>query len=102
MRTLHSTDLSDGLASLRRSFEPQRGQHSLTIVPAELERIRKAMALMQQLAESMEQELACFRLGEAGREAAGFLDDEATRQLGSLIDDPEGKVITPDFGGRKS
>lgn len=97
MRALHTTELSEGVIGLLETFEPHLGS-DIEIEAKNLSKVVQILRVMRQLALDMEQELAAHRLGETGREASGFLEKEATSQLVGLVRDPEGKVITPEFG----
>lgn len=97
MRALHSTDLSEGIIGLIETFEPHLGS-DIEISAGNVSIIVRSLRVMRSIALDMEQELAAHRLGETGREVGDFLENEATQQLVGLVRDPEGKVITPDFG----
>lgn len=58
------------------------------------------LRMIARLAMVDEQELQVHRLAEAGREGRKAVDQLASDQLHSMVADPEGKVIRPDFGGR--
>ena len=56
------------------------------------------LMLLGRLAGNIEQELAVLRLCENGQNIANALEAAATDSLNHLVRDPEGKVITADFG----
>jgi type II secretory pathway predicted ATPase ExeA len=59
------------------------------------------LQLLQRLATAMEQELAVHRLAEATGRRVMVMNDEAVTALAEMIEDPEGKIIRPDFGRDK-
>lgn len=99
MNQIHDNQLSVSLMNLTGDFLGHTGGWEMT--SGDVRAIITELSVMQKLAVSLEQEVACFRMGEAGRQVAGFLDHEAASQMEALTRDPEGKVISPDFG-RKS
>ncbi|WP_455270329.1 hypothetical protein [Rhizobium herbae] len=96
MSQIHNNELSVTLMNLTGDFLGHTAGWSMT--SGEVRAIVLELTLMQKLAVSMEQELACFRVGEAGKSMSDFLHQEATKQLDALIRDPDGKVISPNFG----
>lgn len=99
MSQTHDNQLSVSLMNLTGDFLSHTSGWPMT--SGDVRAVVTELAVMQKLAVSLEQEVACFRIGESGRQVAGFLDHEAERQMDALRRDPEGKVISPDFG-RKS
>ncbi|OJF91727.1 hypothetical protein AX761_22000 [Rhizobium sp. 58] len=92
--------LSDGLTAMLETFEPHVDQDRIEFDNASLGIIIHTLRVMRKLADNMEMELSVFRLGEDGHSLSGVLDVEATSQLVAMTRDPEGTVITPDFGRR--
>ena len=65
---------------------------------ADIRAIAQRLVLLQQLARAQEQELAVHRLAEASGRRAQTIGETAMQLLGDLVDDPDGKVVRPDFG----
>lgn len=63
--------------------------------------VGQRLQLLQRLARAMEQELAVHRLAEATGRRVMVMNDEAVSALAEMVEDPEGKVIRPDFGRDK-
>jgi hypothetical protein len=59
------------------------------------------LQLLARLARAQEQELAVHRLAEANGRRVMIMNDEAVSALAEMVDDPEGKVIRPNFGKDK-
>ena len=73
-------------------------QHDLKIAGIQL--FPQRWNTLFRLARNYEQEITVHRLAESGRAGSKLLDDEATTALQTIITDPAGKVVRPDFGGR--
>lgn len=90
--------LSEGIIGLLETFEPHLDGGGIEIEERGVRTIVQNLRVMRKLALNMEKELAVHRLGEANRDAASVLEDEAGEQLDRLARDQSGVVITPDFG----
>jgi hypothetical protein len=63
--------------------------------------LAQRLQLLQRLAKAMEQELAVHRLAETKGLRVMVMNEEAVTALAELVEDPEGKIIRPDFGKDK-
>ncbi|MFB2553370.1 hypothetical protein [Ensifer soli] len=83
----------DGLAIHRAAEEVILQHQAFNLLIDQLGAVRRQML-------AVEREAAALRLVEAGRIGRLVVEDEASAQLNSLVRDPGGKVVRPDFGGR--
>ena len=100
MRHLDTT-LSDTLSAYATQFS-EFAHAGCTLSAHETARLVKSFRAMRKCARNIEQELAVHRLAEETNARSSLLEIEAGRKFGQLIEDPEGKIVRPDFtGGRK-
>jgi hypothetical protein len=96
------TELSTGLQAVINSFPgEEESPKGITIEHAELVKLLNILRTLHSLATNIEIEVRCLRDMEAGREAGGFVEDEATALLSDMLPAVDGNVVTPVFG-RKS
>lgn len=89
------------LSSIERLF--RTAAKSAVTMELDAESVRNLADLltgMKLIFSNIEQELEILRLTEAGRMGRIAVDKLATEQLHKLVEDPQGKIIRPDFGGR--
>jgi hypothetical protein len=90
--------VSDHLTDILGEFEPHYDGDGIEMDGDDCRAFILRLRAVRSLALSMEQELDVFRLADGHQQAAAFLDQEAAGALDALISDPDGKVITPNFG----
>ena len=90
--------VSDHLAEILGQFEPHYHGDGIEMAGDDCRALILRLRAVRSLALSMEQELAVFRLADGDQQAADFLNRQATDLMDEMISDPEGKVISPDFG----
>lgn len=90
--------VSDRLTDILGEFEPHYHGDGIEMDGDDCRALILRLRAVRSLALSMEQELDVFRLADGHQQAATFLDQEAVGLMDEMISDPEGKVITPDFG----
>ncbi len=95
------TSLANELGALRSELLGI-AQQQRPIMREESANIGHRLQLLQRLAKAMEQELAVHRLAEATGRRVMIMNDEAVSALAEMVEDPEGKVIRPDFGRDKT
>lgn len=92
---------AQSLSSMERTFRKAADAGVPMEVDAESVRnLADILAVMKLTFSNIEQELEILRLSEAVRKGRTAIDKLATEQLHELVEDPQGKVIRPDFGGR--
>lgn len=81
-------------------------QDNITVgaaMPVNMQRIQVTrLRTLQRLAQNLEEELVVHRLGEAERLGRPMIDQLAADQFEGLARDVDGKVVRPDFGGKRS
>lgn len=93
---------AQSLASLTRTFQRAADMGGTMTVDAESVRnLADILRAMQLTFSTIEQELEILRLTEASRMGRSAVNQLATEQLHELVQDPEGKIVRPDFGGRR-
>jgi hypothetical protein len=92
--------LSVNLQELVDTLQPHAGQEEVSLPGESFDRLVEALATMSRQALAMERELGAFRLTEAGRVGRQAVEELATGQTAELIDDPQSKIMRPDFGRR--
>jgi len=92
--------LSKKLQKLSRAFD-SRAKKDTTLPAATAHTVAEELLLLSRLASLMEQELAVHRMRESHAIGRAVLEEGATEALAQLVIDPEGKVIRPDFGGKR-
>lgn len=95
------TSLANELGALRSELHGI-AQQQRPILREESANIGHRLQLLQRLAKAMEQELSVHRLAEATGRRVMIMNDEAVSALAEMVEDPEGKVIRPDFGRDKT
>ncbi|KGE00979.1 hypothetical protein [Rhizobium sp. YS-1r] len=95
----HAT-LSQEITILESEFAPHE-QSGLSLSGGDVVRIRKRLTLLGKLARNFEQELAIYRLIDAGRIQASTIERTTLDIAADLILAAEGNVIRPDFGKKK-
>ncbi len=82
----------------------QKALHELAQLRTDDEQTRDRLVIMlatlTRLADSLERELAVFRLGETGQQARTILERESTNALNALPAVGDNKIVRPDFGGQ--
>ena len=91
---------SEQVDAIIRSLSPHCGAAEVTLPGQSFDNLGRQLATVRKLMLSVEREVGAFRLAEAAREGRKVVDQLASDQLHSMVADPEGKVIRPDFGGR--
>lgn len=95
-----TTSLANELGALRSELHGI-AQQQRPILSEESANIGHRLQLLQRLAKAMEQELAVHRLAETTGRRVMVMNDEAVSALAELVEDPDGKIIRPDFGRDK-
>lgn len=95
-----ATSLANELGALRSDLLGiAKEQRPLT--KDEVGNLAQRLLLLQRLAKAQDQELAVHRLAEATGRRVMVMNDEAVTAFSELVEDPEGKIIRPDFGRDK-
>ncbi|MFD1792106.1 hypothetical protein ACFSE0_10700 [Ochrobactrum teleogrylli] len=91
------------LSTILKSIADELGQYDIDqpMPPHRFADVYAKLSLCSELATSMEMELTGFRLLEADRAGRAFMETEATKIFNAPVATHDGKVIRPDFGGRR-
>jgi hypothetical protein len=92
--------LSQELHLIERDFVGHETA-GLTLSGGDVRRLCTRLSLLGKLAKNLEQELAIYRLIDAGRIQADILGKTALDVAGEAILAAEGNVVRPDFGRKK-
>lgn len=96
-----STLPSEHLDTVVRQLSPFCGGVEVSMTGRDFDNLVERLSAIRKMMNAIEREVGALRLAEAAREGRKIVDQLATDQLHSMVTDPEGKVIRPDFGGRK-
>ncbi len=91
---------SEELDVILRQLRPYCGAVEVTLPGASFDTLVQQLGGIRRLMISLEHEAGALRLAEAAREGRAIVDKLASDQFHSMVVDPTGKVIRPDFGGR--
>ena len=75
-----------------------REDTGITIPRTKADALMRRLHLLRQTSAAMEHELGAYRIGQSNDAAAGIIDDLTTDVLREGAD---GKVVRPNFGGRR-
>lgn len=93
------TELSSGLQAVINDFtKVQDSAEGISIEQAELLKLLHIFRTLHSIATNLEIEVRCLRDMEAGRQAGGFVEDEATELLSDMLPTGDGNVVKADFG----
>lgn len=95
-----ATSLANELGILRSEVLGLTKEHR-PLTREESTNITQRLQLLQRLAKAMEQELAVHRLAEAKGLRVMVMNEAAITAFAEMVEDPEGKIIRPDFGRDK-
>lgn len=95
-----STLPSEHLDAIVRELSPFCGGVEVSMAGRDFDNLVERLSAVRKMMSVVEREVGALRLAEAAREGRKIVDQLATDQLHSMVTDPEGKVIRPDFGGR--
>lgn len=95
-----STLPSEHLDAIVRELSPFCGGVEVSMRGRDFDNLVERLSAVRKMMSVVEREVGALRLAEAAREGRKIVDQLATDQLHSMVTDPEGKVIRPDFGGR--
>lgn len=91
---------SEQLDVILQQLRPYRGAVEVTLPGTSFDTLVQQLGGIRKLMVDLEHEVGALRLVEAAREGRAIVDKLASDQLHSMVVDPAGKVIRPDFGGR--
>ncbi len=91
---------SHHLDTLVRELSPYCNGDEVVFPGEDFNSLVERLATIRKMMSIIEREVGALRLAEAARSGKAIVEDLATDQLKQLVEDPEGKVIRPNFGRR--
>lgn len=89
---------SEYLDAIVRELSPACGADEVSMPGSDFDSLVERLAAVRKMMTVIEREVGALRLAEAARSGRAIVEDLATEELQQLVEDPEGKVVRPDFG----
>lgn len=89
------------LDEIVRELSPHCGGDEVRIAGDDFDSLVGRLASIRKMMVLIEREVGALRLAESARTGRVIVEDLATEQFQDLVDDPEGRVVRPDFGRKK-
>ncbi|WP_160012494.1 hypothetical protein [Rhizobium sp. 18055] len=88
---------SEHLDTIVRQLSPFCGGDEVVMPGEDFDSLVERIAAIRKMMSLIEREVGALRLAEAARSGRAIVEDLATDELQQLVEDPEGKVVRPDF-----